>query len=112
MTNRIDSVVQGSVRPSLEITWANGDDVPMNLTNATVTGTIRSNRTGVVRAIVGDIEIVNAEGGVIRWDLDAADVATAGQYTVLFEAVYSVGSTPARSVPAAWRVIAAQDVEV
>ena len=112
MTNAIDSAVQGSVRPSLEITWADEDGVSMNLTNATVTGTIRANATGAVRAIAGDITVTDAEAGVFRWDLDAADVATAGQFRVQFEATYSVGQTPARSVPAAWRVVASQTAEV
>ena len=112
MTNAIDSAVQGSLRPSLEVVWEDGDGVAMNLTNSSLAGTIRSNSTGVVRAIAGVLEIVDAEAGVFRWDLDAADVATAGQFRVQFEATYSIGQTPARSVPTAWRVVSSQTVEV
>lgn len=111
MANAIDSVVQGSVRPSLQITWADSDGVALDLTNATMSGTIRANATGTVRAIVGDLTITDAEAGAFRWDMDAADVADAGRFTVQFEATYSVGITPARSVPAAWRVFASQTVE-
>lgn len=112
MTSAIDSIVQGSVRPSLEITWADSDGVALDLTNATVTGTIRAIATGVVRAIAGTLTVTDATAGTFRWDLAAADVVDAGRFTVQFEATYSVGITPARSVPAAWRVIASQPVGV
>lgn len=107
MSGDIDSVVQGSVRPSLALTWADSDNAPTDLTGATLSGTIRA-YDGTVRNVAGDLVITNAPDGAFRWDLAAADVANAGDFYVQFEANFSVGATPARSVPATWRVIASQ----
>jgi len=105
----IADVVQGSVRPSLALTWANSDDAPFDLTGATLTGTLRG-YDGVVRVISGDLVLTSAPGGAFRWDLAAGDVAEAGNFTVEFEAAFLTGPTPAKSVPARWRVIASQTV--
>lgn len=108
--NELDKAVQGAVRPSFAITWADADGVAVDLTGATLTGTIRNLSTGVTRAIAGALVITNAVAGVFRWDFAAGDVAEAGRFTVQFNAAYGAGATPGKTFPAAWTIVASQTV--
>jgi hypothetical protein len=106
----IDAVAQYSLRPSLALTWADSDGAAFDLTNGTVTGTIRGAADYTTRAIAGTITVTGGSAGTFRWDLAAADVADAGRFTVQFVATWQAGISPAYSVPAAWQVIASQKV--
>lgn len=110
MAMQLDDGVQGSVAPSYVILWANSDDVPINLTGATLSGTIRD-AAGTVRAIAGDLVITDAEAGAFRWDFAPADVADAGHFTVQFVATLPVGPSPALSKKAGWTIEASQFLE-
>lgn len=90
--------------PTPLFTWYyKGTTTPVNLTNATITGTITS-ATGVTRAITGTLTVTDATNGVFRWEMSAADVADSGNFTVQFTATYSVGATPAITFEAHWHI--------
>lgn len=103
----LPEAVQGALRPSVSLTWVDADDAVLDLTNATVTGSIQSMATGIVRAIAGSLTVTSAVGGVFSWSYAAGDVVEAGDFLVQFTATYSVGVTPARSRADTWRVHAA-----
>ena len=96
--------VQGSVRPSLSITWRqDGTSTATDLSGATLSGFIR--RAGVGVAIAGNLEVTDGPNGVFRWDFDAADVATPGMYEVQFVATFPVGQTPAKTFVLSWIIL-------
>lgn len=95
--------VQGARRRSPLITWyLEGTTTPEDLTDATITGTIK--RGGVVRAITGTLTVVDAAAGKFRWDLSAADVADAGRHEVQFDAAFPNDPTPAITFIAQWLI--------
>lgn len=95
--------VQGALRPSQVITWADDDGVALNLTNATLTGKIR-NGAGTVRAIAGTLSVTTAASGVFTWEYAAGDVVDAGLFDVQFTAAFPLSPTPARTLWAKWLV--------
>lgn len=96
--------VQFAQRPSLLITWyREGTTVVEDLTGATITGLIRAG-DGTVTAITATLTIIDATGGVFRWDFSAADVATSGRLEVQFTGTYASGQTPAKTFRADWYV--------
>ena len=101
----LGEAVQDSQRLGQTIVWPG-----LDLTGATLSGTIRSAETGDVRAIDGALVITDAAAGVFRWDYGTEDVSEAGRFTVQFVAVYGSGPTPAVSPPEAWRVHPRQTV--
>lgn len=99
--------VQGARRPSMLVTWyREGTTVVEDLTGATLTGTIAVGlgSSRAVRAITGDLVITDADGGVFRWDLSAADVADEGDLEVQFSAAFGSGQTPAITFVTKWQV--------
>lgn len=95
--------VQGARRPSMLITWYRQNSATSeDLTGATLTGYIES--AGVTRAITGTLTVTDAEAGVFRWDLSAADVADAGRLQVQFVATFGSGQTPAKTFTTEWKV--------
>ena len=102
--NIIATTVEGSLRNTLTITWTNTDDTALNLTNATITGTIKPANGNAERAITGTLTITVQASGIFTWEPSAADVATPGNYIVTFTATFSVGATPAVSKRAVWVV--------
>lgn len=103
-TMELADASQGSRRPGQSLTWLDASGVPVNLTGATVTGAIRSRKTGTARAITGTLTVTDAASGVFTWAYSEADVADAGDFDVQFTAAYSAGVTPAKTFVAAWRV--------
>ena len=99
----LPDAVQGATRPTPQLTWTDEAGEPLVLTGATLTGTI-TNQNGTVRAIVGDLTVIDATNGVFSWAYDAADVAAAGLFMVQFTAGYGSPPSPARSVRASWLV--------
>lgn len=103
--------IQGALRPSLGLTWADDDGAAFDLTGATLSGAIEDQNTGTARAIEGDLVLVDADAGVFRWDYAAADVEDAGRFYVQFTATFGMGQTPAKTQRALWRVHEAIVVE-
>jgi hypothetical protein len=83
----------------------------MDLTGATLSGTVRS-EDGVVRAIDGALTVTDAAAGVFVWEYGEDDVGTAGRFTVQFIATFATGPSPAISPPELWRVYPRQTVTV
>lgn len=101
----LPTVVQGALRPSLSITWYRGNTTtPEDLTGATLTGTLQRVGVSATQAVAGALVLVNAAGGAFRWDLDAADVATPGDYWVEFTAAFASGASPAKTFAERWTV--------
>lgn len=98
------AAVQGAKRPSQVITWTDADGTPVNLTGATITGVIRNKSTGAARVIDGTLTVTTAASGIFTWAYGTADVATAGQFEVQFNAAFGAAPTPARSITASWMV--------
>ena len=96
--------IQDSLRPSQIITWTRGDGTAENLTDATLTGKIRDNVTGVVRDIAGALTVTDATAGVFTWAYHADDVADAGKFMVQFKATFGDDPTPARTIASEWFV--------
>lgn len=96
--------IQDSLRPSQIITWTRGDGTPENLTGATLTGKIRDNVSGTVRAIAGTLTVTDATAGVFTWAYHADDVADAGKFMVQFMAAFGDNPTPARTIASEWFV--------
>lgn len=103
----LPSVVQGSLRPSLQITWLRRNtETPEDLTDATISGTLRLHGSTELRAIAGALQVIDGPNGVFQWDLDTLDVATPGTYSVEFTAVFASGPTPGKTFGSTWRVTA------
>lgn len=97
------SAVATATRPSQVITWTDDSGAALNLTGATITGKIRD-RAKTVRSITGTLNVTDAVGGIFTWVYSAADVATAGEFTVQFTAAFGSAPTPARTIVDKWFV--------
>lgn len=104
----LPTVIAGALHPSLQLTWRRqgAPAVTEDLSGAALTGVIRDGRASIVRAIAGQLVLVDGPGGVFRWDFDLTDVATPGAYDVEFKATWSVGRSPAKTFAASWIVAA------
>lgn len=103
----LPGVIQGSLRPSLQLTWLRKDTTtPEDLSDATISGTLRLRHSTELRAIAGALHVTDGPNGVFQWDLDALDVATPGLYAVEFTATYASGPTPGKTFESTWRVSA------
>ena len=104
--------VQGSRHTGLTITWYQGDgSTVLDLTNATITGTLRNVNTDVVTAIDGTLASSAPTTGVFTWTFGATDTGTAGIYEVQFTATFSDDSGKNdTSKPTRWAVYAKNTV--
>lgn len=96
--------IQGGLRPAQEITWLREDGEVEDLTDATITGTIREHDSGDQRAIAGTLTVTDGAAGVFVWAYAAADVATAGRFTVQFNAAFGAEPSPAKTTKTSWEV--------
>lgn len=96
--------VAGATRPSQVITWLQDDGTAEVLTDATLSGKLRSKRTGIVSDVVGDLTVTDGANGEFTWDYHADDVAVAGFFDVQFTATFGSSPSPARTVSAMWEV--------
>lgn len=85
----LQPAVEGARHTAQTITFARADEATQNLTDATITATIRDVRTGIETAATGTFTLVTATSGIFSWAYSAGDVATAGQYQVQFKATYA-----------------------
>lgn len=77
--------------PSIRATLLNGSGDVIDLINATVNFHMRA--IGGSSVIVDSAAIVvNAAGGLVQYDWDAADTADIGSYQAEFEVTYSDGT--------------------
>lgn len=97
--------IKGGTRPSPLITWyQDNTTTPETLTGATLTGFIYRGSGQDTVAIEGNLTVIDGPGGIFRWDLDAADVAEAGNFYVQFVATFASGQSPAKTFATRWRV--------
>lgn len=87
----LENALEGARHTGQQITWSHDDESAHDLTGATITGTIRSVRTGVTQAITGTLALVTAASGIFTWAYSAADIAVADRYQVQFKADYGGG---------------------
>lgn len=80
---------RGDTAPSLRATLRNPDGTAVDLTGATVRFLMRDRTSGTVR--VGSAAIVTAASGIVQYDWQSADTATAGTYDAEFEATFPGG---------------------
>ncbi len=98
------AAVKGGLRPSQIVVWAPDGGSAMDLTGATMTGTITDRNTGVTRAIAGALTVTDGAAGEFRWDYAAGDVSEKGEFDVQFNAAFGSPPSPARSYIARWTV--------
>ena len=101
----LSNAVQGATHTAQQITWADADGDPLNLTGATVTARILDLATGTARAATGTMEVIDAPAGLFSWVYSAADVTTAGAFNVQFTATY--GASSDKTLVELWEVEAA-----
>ena len=99
--------IAGATRPGQQITWLDGDGLPVDLTGATITGKMKNKNSGQTRDITGLLTLTDASNGVFTWTYDVGDVATAGAYVVQFTATYGSAPSPERNIIAGWTVMEA-----
>ena len=102
----IPNAVQTSRRPTLRITWQRTNGEYIDLTGATITGTLKNKSSGATSAITGTTTVVDALKGAFTWAFSTADVTTAANFYVQFKAAFSDG-TFELSVSESWEVVAA-----
>ena len=77
----------GQTHVKLSLTWQDDSGTAVDLTGATVTCRFLPVH-GAGFAGTGTVNVTNAAGGVFTYAFSAGDVATAGDYTLQFKAVY------------------------
>jgi hypothetical protein len=82
------NAVQNARHTGQTITWLRDDGTPVDLTDATLTGHIRSQLNGATRDITGTLTIVTAASGIFMWAYSVADVATDGIFDVQIYATF------------------------
>lgn len=81
----LPDVAQNSTRTVLTFLWEDAQGEPVDLTDVTITGCLRSRATGQIRSIDGPIVTSSPPtDGTFTWDLSAADVEEAGTFDVQF----------------------------
>lgn len=98
------AAVKGGLRPSQIVTWQQDSGAVLDITGATLTGTITNRSSSVTRAIAGTLNVTDGAAGQFKWDYAAGDVDTAGEFDVQFDAAFATGQTPARTFIARWTV--------
>ena len=83
-------IKQNDTSPNLRAILKDGDEVAINLTDATINFHMRTvgGETAVVDAAAS---IVSAENGILQYLWDAADTATVGSYQAEFEVTFAGG---------------------
>lgn len=84
-------IKQNDTSPNLRAILKDGDEVAINLTDATINFHMRTvgGETAVVDAAAS---IVSAENGIVQYIWDAADTATVGSYQAEFEVTFAGGA--------------------
>ena len=98
------AAVKGGLRPSQIVTWQQDSGAVLDITGATLTGTITNRSSSVTRAIAGTLNVTDGAAGQFKWDYAAGDVADVGEFDVQFDAAFGSPPSPARSYIARWTV--------
>lgn len=85
--------VQGGRWPPQPLVWEIGGQ-PVNLSGASLTGSMLNRGTGTTRAISGQLTLVDAVRGEFVWYYAPEDVAEAGEFDVEFVAEFTEGEPP------------------
>ena len=84
------SIKQNDTSPSILATLKDADNVPVNITSASVRFHMKS-IDGSLK-IDSAMTVINASEGLVRYDWVAVDTDTFGTYYVEFEVTYTDGS--------------------
>ena len=95
--------VQGGRWPPQPLVWEVGG-APVNLSGATLSGTMTNRATGATRAITGQLTPTTPALGEFAWYYSVADVAEWGEFDVEFVATFGEGLTPGKTFLARWSI--------
>jgi hypothetical protein len=85
-------LAKGNRLPSMYKILLNSDGTAINLTNSSVTLTVRDFATGTVRINASPVVVTSPANGAVRYDWSSADAAlAAGHYYGRFTATYADG---------------------
>lgn len=83
-------IKQNDTSPSLQATLKDATGSAVNITGATVRFHMKSLEGSV--KVDAEMEITDAEGGVVQYDWSASDTDTVGTYRAEFEVTYADAS--------------------
>lgn len=83
-------IKQNDTSPSLQTQLLDADDVPINLTDATVTFIMKDFNTGIV--LNTPMTVVTPANGVVQYDWQTGDTANTGTFYVEFKVEYANGA--------------------
>jgi hypothetical protein len=104
----LPNAVAGATYLPATISWQDDGGTPIDLTGATLSGTIEAWLDGSRREITGDLTISDPAAGVFQWDYSEEDVGTAGMYWVQFSADF--GGEVHKSSRTSWKVEAGYEI--
>jgi hypothetical protein len=97
----IPTIVQNSRYLSTTLTWQDKSGNILDLTGATITGTIKDKETGNTVAITGTLDAsANPTLGQFVWQMSAVDVENWGLFLVMFTATF--GALPEKTFEEEW----------
>lgn len=84
-------IKQNDTSPNLRAILKDGDEVAVNLTDATINFHMRT-IGGTTAVVDASASIVDAVNGIVQYVWDAADTATVGSYQAEFEVTFAGGA--------------------
>ena len=97
--------VIGQTHPIWNLPWTDTDGATVDLTDATLTATIRAEGAGTSAAMKNTPTVFQANPGIVRYVVHATEVSAPGTYWVQFIATY-VDTTVAKAFSGAVDFIA------
>jgi len=85
-------IKQNDTSPSLRATLKDGDEVPIDLTGATVRFHLRQIGSTTVTVDADATVILPETAGIVQYDWDNGDTATVGSYQAEFEVTFAGGA--------------------
>ena len=92
---QVGPLMQGQAGVVMTFTMTDLAGTAINLTGKTITGTITNNQSGATAALAGALALVTPASGIFSWTTDAADVGTAGDFSLVFTAGATIITLPA-----------------
>lgn len=99
----LPTIPEGSLRPSIVLTWIDTNGNPVDLTGAVITAKIYNYADASTVTSSGTFNILIPASGIFEWQLHAND-AIMGNYKVQFIATFSSGLSPLKSQLQEWVV--------
>lgn len=85
-------IKQNDTSPSLRAQLKDGDDIPVDLTGATIRFHMRA-IGGATAAVDASAQIITPDiSGIVQYDWDNGDTATIGSYQAEFEVTFAGGA--------------------